>query len=189
MKKKLVILFGPPAVGKMTVGRELEKISGLKLFHNHMTIEIVLPFFEFGSKEFNKLTGNFRRQILEEVAKSDLPGLIFTFVWDFNQESEKKFIDSLTSIFHDVGGESFYIELESSQKERLIRNKGEDRLLEKPSKRNLEWSDNNLITCDEKYKMNLTIDDSFYYKNYLKINNEKLSAFETAQKISSFIGN
>jgi len=185
--KKLVILFGPPAVGKMTVGRELEKISGLKLFHNHMTIEIVLPFFEFGTKEFNRLTGEFRRQILEEVAKSDLPGLIFTFVWDFNQESEKSFIDSLTSIFHEVGGESFYIELEATQKERLKRNRGEDRLLEKPSKRNLEWSDDNLITCDEKYKLNLSDKDSFYYDNYLKINNESLSATETAKKIYSFI--
>jgi hypothetical protein len=185
--KKLVILFGPPAVGKMSVGRELEKISGLKLFHNHMTIETVLPFFEFGSKEFNKLTGSFRRQILEEVANSDLPGLIFTFVWDFNQESEKRFIDSLTSIFHEVGGESYYVELEASQKERLSRNRGEDRLLEKPSKRNLEWSDNNLVTCDEKYKLNLDEGDSFYYDSYLKINNEELAANETAKRIFSFI--
>lgn len=185
--KKLVILFGPPAVGKMTVGRELEKISGLKLFHNHMTIELVLPFFEFGTKEFNRLTGQFRRQILEEVANSDLPGLIFTFVWDFNQEGEKKFIDSLTSIFHEVGGESYYVELEATQKERLKRNRGEDRLLEKPSKRNLEWSDNNLITCDEKYKLNLSDEDNFYYDNYLKINNESLSASETAKQIFSFI--
>ncbi len=185
--KRLVILFGPPAVGKMTVGRELEKISGLKLFHNHMTIEIVLPFFEFGTKEFNRLTGQFRRQILEEVANSDLPGLIFTFVWDFNQESEKRFIDSLTSIFHEVGGESYYVELEASQKERLKRNRGEERLLEKPSKRNLEWSDNNLIDCDEKYKLNLSDKDIFYYENYLKINNESLSASETAKQIFSFI--
>ena len=43
---KFVILFGPLAVGKMTVGQELEKITGLKLFHNHMTIELVLPFFD-----------------------------------------------------------------------------------------------------------------------------------------------
>ena len=45
---KFVLLFGPPAVGKMSVGRELEKITGLRLFHNHMTIELVVPFFDFG---------------------------------------------------------------------------------------------------------------------------------------------
>jgi len=87
--KKLVILFGPPAVGKMTIGKELEKLSGLKLFHNHMTIEVVLPFFKFGSKKFNKLTGNFRRQIFEEVANSHHPGLIFTFVWALREKKKR----------------------------------------------------------------------------------------------------
>ncbi len=37
---KFVLLFGPQAVGKMTIGYELEKLTGLKLFHNHMTLEI-----------------------------------------------------------------------------------------------------------------------------------------------------
>ena len=39
---KLVIIIGPPAVGKMTIGQALEKITDLKLFHNHMSIELVL---------------------------------------------------------------------------------------------------------------------------------------------------
>lgn len=41
---KFVLIFGPQAVGKMTVGQELAKITGLKLFHNHMTIDLVNPF-------------------------------------------------------------------------------------------------------------------------------------------------
>jgi len=36
MAVKFVILFGPLAVGKMTVGQELGKITNLTLFHNHM---------------------------------------------------------------------------------------------------------------------------------------------------------
>ncbi len=43
---KLIIIFGPHAVGKMTVGQELVKITDLKLFHNHMTIDIVSDLFE-----------------------------------------------------------------------------------------------------------------------------------------------
>ena len=42
---KLVFLFGNAAVGKMTVGQELMKITDLRLFHNHMTIEPVLEVF------------------------------------------------------------------------------------------------------------------------------------------------
>lgn len=43
---KLIIIFGPHAVGKMTVGQELAKLTELKLFHNHMTIDIVSDLFE-----------------------------------------------------------------------------------------------------------------------------------------------
>jgi shikimate kinase len=67
---KLVILFGPPAVGKMTVGQELAKATGLKLFHNHVTIELVLNFFEFGTKEFFRLNSLFRKEIFNAVAAS-----------------------------------------------------------------------------------------------------------------------
>ena len=42
---KLVFLFGDAAVGKMTVGQQLTKITDLKLFHNHMSIEPVLEIF------------------------------------------------------------------------------------------------------------------------------------------------
>jgi ATP-dependent Lon protease len=45
----LLFVLGPPAVGKMTVGNAIAEITGLKLFHNHLTIEPVLRLFEFGS--------------------------------------------------------------------------------------------------------------------------------------------
>ena len=48
---KLVLLTGPQAVGKMTVGQELAKITDLKLFHNHMTIDLVSNFFSYSKKE------------------------------------------------------------------------------------------------------------------------------------------
>ena len=39
---KLVLIIGAGAVGKMTVGQELMKITNLRLFHNHMMIEPVI---------------------------------------------------------------------------------------------------------------------------------------------------
>ncbi|HDR7606865.1 TPA: hypothetical protein QCX41_004389 [Bacillus mycoides] len=41
---KFILIFGPQAVGKMTVGQELAKLTDLKNFHNHMTIDLVSPF-------------------------------------------------------------------------------------------------------------------------------------------------
>lgn len=45
--KKFVLIFGPQAVGKMTVGQELAKMTDLKLFHNHMTIDLLEPLYGF----------------------------------------------------------------------------------------------------------------------------------------------
>jgi shikimate kinase len=73
----LIYLYGPPGVGKYTVGKELSRLTGYKLFHNQLSIEFVLPVFEFGSEQFNKLVLKYRREVIEEAAKSNT-SLIFT---------------------------------------------------------------------------------------------------------------
>src|SRR5262245_15455903 len=84
----LLFIIGAPAVGKMTVGYEIARRTGMRLFHNHMSIEPVLRFFDYGTPPFARLVEGFRRSVFEEVAKSDLPGLVFTFVWAFDLPSE-----------------------------------------------------------------------------------------------------
>ena len=180
---KLVIVFGPPAVGKMTVGYELAKLTGLKVFHNHMTIEIALNFFDFGQPEFHRLVNEFRRRIFEEVASSNLPGLIFTYVWALDHPSDKNFIDQCCDIFRAKGGTIYFVELEADQEERLKRNESPLRLKQKPSKRDIEASRKNLIESDQKYKLNSN-GDFFYTQNYIKINNTRLTASETAKRIA-----
>jgi shikimate kinase len=179
---KFIILFGPPAVGKMTVGYELAKLTDFRLFHNHMTIDLVLNFFEFGHARFNTLVSEFRRRVFEEVAASDLPGLIFTFVWALDHESDKAFIERSCNIFRDKGARVYFVELEADISERLKRNESEFRLSQKPSKRDVEKSRERLLDDDRKYKLNSN-DDFFYKENYLKINNVNLSAHETARII------
>lgn len=73
--KKFVFIFGPQAVGKMSVGQELAKETGLKLFHNHMTIDLLEPLFGF-STEMWKLTHLFRQEIFKSFSKSDNYGMI-----------------------------------------------------------------------------------------------------------------
>lgn len=180
---KFIIIFGPPAVGKMTVGYELAKLTGFRLFHNHMTIDLILNFFSFGQPQFHRLVGEFRRRIFEEVAASDLPGLIFTYVWALDQASDKVFIDETCDLFRERGGEVYFVELEAELSERLRRNETEFRLAQKPSKRQLEESRRGLLEHNQRYKLN-SADDFFYEENYMKVNNTNLSASETAQKIA-----
>ncbi len=179
---KFIVIFGPPAVGKMSVGQELAKLTGFKLFHNHMTIELVLKFFDFEHPQFQKLVGEFRRRVFEEVAVSEIPGLIFTFVWALDLESEKKFIDSSCEIFRKQGAEVYFVELEAELSERLKRNQSQSRLAEKPSKRDVKRSEEKLLEHHEQYRLNSN-DDFFYQDNYLKIDNTHLSAYDAACKI------
>ncbi len=39
----LVYLYGPPAVGKLTVATELQRLTGFRLFHNHLTVDALRP--------------------------------------------------------------------------------------------------------------------------------------------------
>ena len=183
---KFIVIFGPPAVGKMTVGYELAKLTGFRLFHNHLTIELVLNFFDFGQPQFHTLVAEFRRRVFEEVAASDLPGLIFTYVWALNHESDKEYIERSCDIFREKGADIYFIELEAELSERLRRNETEFRLAHKFSKRDVEKSKARLLEDDKNYKLNSN--DDFFYENYLKINNTSLSAEETARLIVDKFG-
>lgn len=186
---KLVILFGPSAVGKMTVGQELARLTGLKLFHNHMTIDLLLNFFEYGTSEFSRLDLLLRNEIFEAVAASELPGLIFTYMWALNDPGDKSYIDDLASKFSDRGGTVYYVELQADLEVRLKRNKGATRLEQKPSKRDLTASEAMLLRQDTEFQLNTSEQRPFYYKsNYLKIDNTILAAVEVAAVIKQKFG-
>lgn len=179
---KFVLIFGPQAVGKMTVGQELAKITGLKLFHNHMTIDLVNPFFDYDTKEGKRLVGLFRQEIFEEVAKSNQYGLIFTYVWAFDLQPDWEYVQKVCQIFESKGGTVYFVELEADIDERLERNRSANRLEHKPTKRNIEWSENEILETMHKHRLN-SLPGEIKKKEYLKINNTDLSAAEVAEMI------
>ena len=151
LPQTLLLLYGPPAVGKMTVAQAISARTGYRVFHNHMTIELVLPFFEFGSPPFTRLVTHTRERIFEEVARSDLPGMIFTLMWDFGDPNDAHFVERCAAVFRDRGWAIRFVELQADQATRLARNATENRLTHKPSKRDVSWSNDNLIACDERH--------------------------------------
>lgn len=146
---KLLFLIGDTAVGKMTVGQELTKITDLRLFHNHMTIEPVIEIF--GNYERN-VVGRLRDVIFEEFAASGQYGLIFTYMWAFDQQSDWDYVEHVKSIFNLPEEDVYYVELISPQEVRLQRNESENRLLHKPSKRDIEASNQRLLRDDALYR-------------------------------------
>jgi hypothetical protein len=178
----LVFIVGPPAVGKMTVGYALAERTGLKVFHNHHTIELALQFFAFGTPAFSRLITEFRRRIFEEVAASDLPGLIFTYVWAFDQPADADIVAGLAKVFSDRGARVVYVELQATQAERLRRNETAFRLAHKPSKRNVDASREGLLQLDAQYQLNSggRFDTR---EDYLRIDNTELPPEVVAEKI------
>lgn len=183
---KFILITGPQAVGKMTVGQELTKITGLKLLHNHMTIEVVTKIFDYSKEIYRKLNESFRTQIFEEFAKSDQEGIIFTTTWDFDSEEEWNRIYGYIDIFRKYNAEIYIIELEADLEERLKRNKTENRLANKASKRDFEWSEKDLLESSKKYRLNSKQNEIKEY-NYLRINNTNISAKDVAQMIKTRI--
>ena len=181
---KLIFIVGPPAVGKMTVGQALKKITDLKLFFNHMSLELVNQFFDFGTPPFERLDKLIRFEIFKEVAKSDLSGLIFTLVWAFDLKEDEDYVDDIIQIFQKENKnlEVAIVELEANLEERLRRNKTENRLQHKASKRDVEASDKRLLYHEEKYRTN-TLDGELLHKNIFKIDNTHLKPEEVAIKI------
>lgn len=178
---KLVFIIGNAAVGKMTVGQELMKITDLRLFHNHMAIEPVIEIFGyFDAKIVNRL----REVVFEEYASSKNYGLIFTYMWAFDQKSDWDYIEHVKNIFRPYSTEFYYVELVASREIRFKRNATENRLNNKASKRDILVSNQRLIHDDEKYRLE-SRNGEIPFDNYIKIDNSCLSPDIVAQKIKT----
>ena len=183
----LVIIFGPPAVGKMTVGLELERLTGFRLFHNHMSVDPIVRLFPFNSPAYVRLIGEFRQRVFEEFAASDEAGLIFTFVWALDDEQDRRFVNRTMKTFADKGADVWFVELEASQEERLRRNETPLRLSQKLLQRDTEGSRAFLLDADRRYELN-TRGQFFYPERYLKIDNTHVDPEVVARQIADCFG-
>lgn len=184
MERYLVIIIGPHAVGKMTVGQELAKLTGLKLFHNHMSIELVRKFFSvFDSEEGRYLNSLIRREIFETVARSNLKGLIFTYMYGFDLKSEYDYLIKLIDLYKSHGAKCFIVELCADFDVRIERNKTENRLANKESKRNLEQSEAEMRRTSAEYRLNSYEGEELPFENFLKIDNTSLPPDVVAKMI------
>ena len=178
-KMKLIIIIGAGAVGKMTVGQELAKITDLKLYHGHMCIEMVIEIF---GKRNNKAVTRIREVIFDEFVKSDLYGMIFTFMWAFDRQEDWDYINNLIDIFQRENADIYYVELVAPQEIRLERNKTENRQRNKASKKDINFSTSLILKEDANYRL-VSNEGELTFENYLKIDNTNLSPDDVAKMI------
>ncbi len=106
---KLIFIYGLPATGKLTVAVELAAMTGYKLFHNHLVVDLLLSIFDFGSPPFVELREQIWLSVFEQACRSHLPGLIFTFAPEGTVRPG--FIGEAQSTVEREGGEVHFVEL------------------------------------------------------------------------------
>jgi ubiquinone/menaquinone biosynthesis C-methylase UbiE len=112
---KLIFLHGMPGVGKLTVARELAKLTEFRIFHNHLAVDLVEAVFEFGSQPFVELREKIWLAMFSQAVAAKLSGLIFTFAFD--RTVGNTFIQNVRGIVEADGGEVLFVELICSQDE------------------------------------------------------------------------
>lgn len=106
---KFVIIYGPPAVGKLTVARALAKQTGFRVFHNHLTLDAVHEAAPFGSPQFWAVVHEFRERIVSLAAKEKVKGLIYTGCYNFR--SDDRVMRRMIRAAERYGAKAFLVHL------------------------------------------------------------------------------
>ena len=168
---KLILLYGSPAVGKLTVANEIARKTDFKVFHNHLTINAIEPIFDFGTLPFWKLVHLFRVETVAEAARVG-QNLIYTFC--YAKHSDDAHVRLITEAVEENGGEIHFV--------LLVCEKAEiEKRVTKKSRRKYGKANNLNILHEmwEKYDLFSPVPE----RESLIIDNTNLSAEQTARKI------
>ncbi len=188
----LVCLTGPPAVGKMTVGRAVCDVTGFRLFHNHMSIEPLLGVYEFGTPSFQRINSMIRREVIAESVVAGLPGLVFTFAIDLDDPRDLEQLQDLVEPVERAGAPIDVVELCAPQHVRLAREGGADRMDHKRSKRDVEWARAHVVDLESRARFTTdpTRDGERLLPGHrhLRLDNDHADARATAERIVTELG-
>ncbi len=107
-----MFLYGPPAVGKYTVGTELARLTGYKLFHNHVTVDVARILF--GDKAVAKheqagaLKDILRLDVIRSAAVNNI-NLIFTLAYTAGASDD--FVMQVVQAVTDANGCVCFVQL------------------------------------------------------------------------------
>ena len=192
----IVVLFGPEASGKMTIGKELEKLANFNLLYNHQIIDLVGNVF---NKENIGTLWNFKEthigliaDLYEKFLKFAIDNnenLVFTITWNFNNEGMKNFFLDIQSYAKQKKVPILFVELFSTLEERLKRNNTPLRLENKVCKRDVKASNELLIACTKELRLNSSRENGEMdcFTNYLYVDNTYLQPNDVANSILKYI--
>jgi len=122
---KLIIIYGPPAIGKLTIAKELEKITSYKVFHNHLTLDMIEGIFSSKDKIFWPLVHEIRLRMIEAAANEKVKGIIFTS--GYRGQSKDETLEEMIKINKKYHGVTYFVHMKCDKKELFKRVKYEER--------------------------------------------------------------
>jgi hypothetical protein len=101
----VVVIYGAPGVGKLTVATELASLTGFKLLDNHVTIDWARCYFDFNTPPFWKLDERLKLAVIDECVAVGV-SLILTLV-----RTDAAHAERLDAQVAATGGRCHYVQL------------------------------------------------------------------------------
>jgi hypothetical protein len=103
-----VLIYGPPGAGKLTVARCVVEHYGMKLLDNHLTLDVALRLFPFGTKECWELVDRMRLDLLASAARAGLD-VVSTLV--FSHPDDRGHVARLAGASENAGAVMSFVQL------------------------------------------------------------------------------
>ncbi|ABM34262.1 AAA family ATPase [Paracidovorax citrulli] len=125
--RKIVMLYGPPAVGKLTVGKELAKKFSAALFHNHLTHDIAIVLLGDNSsfESRRQFACRLRLNAIALLLESDPRDIITTFCYEGPHDDW--YIDGLKALCAEHQATPYFIQLKARNDQLMDRVENADR--------------------------------------------------------------
>ncbi|MHB1492293.1 MAG: hypothetical protein ACYCR7_01175 [Thermoplasmataceae archaeon] len=171
----LIILYGPPAAGKLTVAKELQKITGYKLLQNNVTNKAALEVFPFGSESLSRIAEELRISIFREAVSHSVD-MIFTFVYALMLDDS--FIRKTMETVSNGGGKITFVRVQCPRDILMDRIGNESR------------KEHNKLMDRERLEKLLSfrhIEDLIPFVKSLSVDTSVLSPIQCAEKIVEYL--
>lgn len=171
----LIFLYGPPASGKLTIAEKLSEKTGIALFHNHLSRDLVKDLYGEKLKDNYALVDRIRFDVLDYCAKNQTD-LIFTYVYEGSDDDEN--VRDFVRTIESNGGNVLFVEITADREDLINRVDNDSR---KKFKK----------LVDPVIMRNITEDMSVYsipFVESLKINTSVLSPGESVDVIVNEFG-
>ena len=166
---RVFYLYGPPGVGKLTVGTALAALTGFRLFHNHLTVNLATAVFARDSEPWRELIRHVRRDVFAAAAHESV-SLVYTGVY-LGTEEQTEAIRAMLQPVYEGGGEVFYVQMTCEREEHLTR-------VQNPSRRlHQKLTDPRVV--EERY----TGDPTMPFAPHLRLDTTRLAPEAASERI------